>query len=114
MDGGAPFDLANLQSLCRTCHNRKGAEGHSANWRRAGRGRPRLWEDVEEIAVVEYLACDGARETLVMDSRWLRPMLEELGEAHPGAHLEAPSDRWWLRAFPPERVILRVPGWPSA
>jgi HNH endonuclease len=35
MDGGAPFDLANLQSLCRPCHNRKGAEGQSREWRRA-------------------------------------------------------------------------------
>jgi hypothetical protein len=39
-DGGAPFDLSNLQSLCRPCHNRKGQETQSQEWRRAP---TRIW-----------------------------------------------------------------------
>jgi hypothetical protein len=48
-----------------------------------------------------------------MDGRWLRPLMEELGDMRDGAQLEAPSDRRWWRCFPPERVLLRMPGWPS-
>lgn len=72
----------------------------------------RRLSDVEEVAVVEYLAGDGTRETLVMDTRWLRPLMAECAEIHDG--VQAPNERWWLRAFPPERVILRSPGWPAS
>lgn len=40
MEGGAPYDLANLQSLCRPCHNRKGQETQSQVWRQAS---TRIW-----------------------------------------------------------------------
>ncbi len=66
--------------------------------------------DVEEVAVVEYMAGDGTRETLVMDTRWLRTMMSECTEVRDG--VQAPNERWWLRALCPEAVILRLPGWP--